>query len=362
MKRGRAAVGWSAALFVVVSSVTSGAAADDLPLPGPAPRDPVLPIEGVGAPTDARCADCHAEIALEWRASLHRRAWVDPYFARAYAFERTGFCRKCHAPTDDPSVDPSEEARAVGVACTTCHVVGANVVGSRALAAVPGGHVVIGDARLATPAACAGCHSFPFPGPPDREPRARMQDTLAEHERSAAAAKACQHCHMPRVPSRDGGTHRNHSFAVQADPSTLARAVEVRGVSLAAGALRISIAPGVIGHAFPTGDVYRQVEVRATPVDASGRPRGRSAVAVLGRRFGTVTSPRGPARVQLDDTRLDRPRTIDLALPPTTTRARWQVVWQRMPPRVAEFFRMDVRDQEVVVAEGVATREVEVRR
>ena len=92
MKRGRAAVGWSAALFVVVSSVTSGAAADDLPLPRPAPRDPVLPIEGVGAPTDARCADCHAEIALEWRASLHRRAWVDPYFARASRQSRSFSC------------------------------------------------------------------------------------------------------------------------------------------------------------------------------------------------------------------------------------------------------------------------------
>src|SRR5262245_3556533 len=72
---------------------------DLLLLPGPAPRPPLEPVAGIGAPTDASCARCHEEIAAEWDASLHHHSWQNPYFVRAYALEPTPFCRKCHAPS-----------------------------------------------------------------------------------------------------------------------------------------------------------------------------------------------------------------------------------------------------------------------
>jgi hypothetical protein len=307
-------------------------------------------------PTDDRCAQCHQEIADEQRSSLHRAAWQNGYFLRSYARERGPFCRKCHAPDADPGAEPPREAQEAGVGCSVCHVVPAGIVGSRAVPAREGGHEVIGDARLATPAACAACHAFALPAPPgfDAGP---MQDTIGEHRRSAASETACQGCHMPLVPSRGGGAHHAHGFRVQRDRAMLAEAVVVKDAALEAGTLRLSIAPGRVGHAFPTGDLYRRVEVRAEPVDAAGRALGGGSAEVLGRTFTLKRVGRDAlVRVQMADTRLDGPRTIALALPAWARRARWQIVWQRLPPPLAAELGMTMSEQETVVLEGVVTR------
>lgn len=328
----------------------------DIPLPGPAPRAKLAAIPDMGLPTDARCARCHDEIAAEWRGSLHHRAWLNPYFMRSYALEPTPFCRKCHAPSADPAAEPPPEAREAGIGCTTCHVIPAGIVGSRGVARRPDAHEVIGDPRMATPAACGNCHDFAFPGPPDAPP-APMQDTLEEHKRSGHAATPCQGCHMPLVPSRAGPMHRSHGFRVQGDRAMMARAVVVKSAALSQGEVRLEIAPGAIGHAFPTGDLYRQVEVRAMRIDAAGRALGSAASVTLGRTFGPARhgSEMIP-RVQRSDTRLVGPRTIALPVPPESKRARWQIVWQKMPPSLAARLGMPMADQETVVVEGVVSR------
>lgn len=339
----------------LVSVIAAGGRTRDLPLPGPAPRAPIEPVDGIGLPTDDGCARCHAEIAEEWRTSLHHRAFRNDYFSRAYAAEPTPFCRKCHAPSADPAVEPPPEARALGVGCTACHVVPAGVVGARAVPLREGGHAVIGDARMAAPAACGGCHDFPFPAPRGVA-AGPMQDTLGEHARSPFAGTACQGCHMPAVPSRGGGTHRSHAFRVQGDRAMLARAVDVRQAALSGGEVRLVIAPGTIGHAFPTGDLFRRAEVRAAPVDAAGRVIGPTSIAVLGRAFGVARAGAEAYHVQRDDTRLAGPRALALRMPPGTRRARYQIVWQRLPPALAARLGMVMSDHEQVVIEGVVTR------
>ncbi len=348
-----------------LSSPTSYPAARDILLPGPAPRPPLQPIADIGLPTDAGCARCHEEIAAEQDASLHHNAWQNAYFARAYAEEKTPFCRKCHAPGADPEAEPPAAAREAGVGCTTCHVVPAGVVGTRAMAAQEKGHAVLGDPRLATPAACGACHDFAFPGPPGVT-TGPMQDTLGEHRRSTESGKPCQECHMPLVPSRGGGSHRSHAFRVQGDAAMLAKAVVVKEATLEDGQLRLSLAPGTLGHAFPTGDLFRRAEVRATPLDASGKdlsggaghPAFATSREVLGRTF--APAPLGKSgmavTVQRSDTRLAGPRTIVLAVPPGTRRAKWQIVWQRLPPWLAEHFRMRMADNETVLLEGSVSR------
>jgi hypothetical protein len=329
-------------------------------------------VDGIGLPTDEGCARCHEEVAAEWRESLHHHAWQNPYFARAYHAEQTPFCRKCHAPGADPSAEPPPREKELGVGCTTCHVVPTGIVGPRPLAAsgitgaralaapkgaAPGGHAVLGDARLATPAACGGCHQFEFPAPSGHASGPPMQDTLGEHERSAAATTACQGCHMPEVPSRGGGAHRSHAFRVQGDKAMLAQAVEVTSAALGKGEVRLSLAPGRVGHAFPTGDLFRQVEVRARPVDASGRPTGAASREILGRTFAASRAGQGSfVNAQRSDRRLSGPRTLALAVPPGTRRARWEIVWQRMPPWLAESLGMIMSDHETVVLEGTVTR------
>jgi Cytochrome c554 and c-prime len=329
----------------------------DFPLlPGPAPRPPLEPVGGIGAPTDASCVRCHEEIAAEWDSSLHHRSWQNPYFVRSYALEPTPFCRKCHAPSADPRAEPPPEAREAGVGCTSCHVVPEGVVGVNAHPARAGGHEVLGDPRLATPAACASCHDFALPGPPGFT-TGPMQDTHGEHKRSAAASTTCQGCHMPATPSKGGGTHRSHAFRVQGDRAMMARAVVVKSAALGHGEVRLDLAPGAIGHAFPTGDLHRQVEVRVAPIDHAGRALTAGSREVLGREFGVARAGRKELmRVQRSDTRLHGPRTITLPVPPTTRRARWQIVWQRLPPALATRLGMVMSEHEMVVLEGVVSR------
>lgn len=335
--------------------VTPPLVVKELPLPGPAPRPPIEPVAGIGLPTDAGCARCHEEIAAEWAGSLHHRAWQNVYFARSYATEPQPFCRKCHAPGADPAAEPPPAAREAGVGCTTCHVVSAGVVGVRAQPGREGAHVVLGDARLATAEACGACHDFPFPGP--GRGTGPMQDTLGEHRRSAASATTCQSCHMPEATSRAGGTHRHHGFRVQGDRAMLAQAVELKGAVLVKGELRLSLAPGAIGHAFPTGDVFRRVEVRALPIDAAGRPLGPPSIEILGRSFGPAPGgPAGVQRAQRSDSRLQGPRTLVLRIPEPARRARWQIVWQRLPPALAQRLGMEMSEHETVVLEGVVSR------
>jgi hypothetical protein len=346
-----------AALAVLAAlAIARPAGTRDLPLPGPAPRPPLEPIAGMGAPYDERCATCHEEIAAEWRGSLHHASWQNRYFERAYARERTPFCRKCHAPSADPANEPPREAREAGVGCTTCHVVPAGVVGARGMPTREKAHAVIGDARLATPAACGNCHDFAFPGPPGVT-TGPMQDTLGEHRRSAFAATPCQGCHMPEVRSKDGGKHRSHAFRVQGDRAMMARAVEVRAAELRRGEVRLTIAPGAIGHAFPTGDLYRRAEVRVAPIDAEGHVLTAGSSEVLGRIFAPRRGPHDVVvQTERSDTRLAGPREIVLAVPPATRRARWQIVWQRLPPWLAGELELKMVEHEVVVLEGVVTR------
>lgn len=345
-----------AALAVALLSLSRRAGTLDLPLPGPAPRAAGGVVAGLGVPRDEGCIRCHEEIAAEWRASLHHRAWQNAYFVRAYAIEPLPFCRKCHATTTDPASEPSPEAREMGIGCTTCHVVPAGIVGTRAQQGSAGGHAVIGDARLATPAACGGCHDFAFPGPPGYA-AGPMQDTLGEHQRSAHAATACQGCHMPLTPSRGGGTHRSHAWKVQGDRAQMARAVKVEAAELVPGEVRLTVAPGVIGHAFPTGDLYRQAEVRVTPIDHAGHAVAETTTEVFGRTFGPARVGRDTlVQVQKTDTRLTGTRRLSLKVPAATRRARFQIVWQRVPPWLAPRLGMKASEHETVVAEGVVTR------
>ncbi len=328
----------------------------DLPLPGPAPRSALEPIEGIGLPKDDRCGQCHTEIAAEWKQSLHRRAWENEYFAHSYASEPLAFCRKCHAPLADPRFEPSAEARAVGVGCTTCHVVPAGIVGTSAIAARADGHEVLGDARLGTAAACANCHDFAFPGS-QRPTVDRMQKTHSEHAQSAFSSKPCQNCHMPLVPSQNGGSHRKHDFRVQGDRNMMARAVVVDHAQIKNHALHLDLTPGDVGHAFPTGDLHRRVEIRVTAIDSQGRALGPTSTEILRRTFGfTHEGPSKTVPVEQADNRLLGPKHIELSLPKAAQRARYEIVWQKLPPELAQKFGMKMSDHEMVVLEGIVKR------
>lgn len=383
------ALPWLALVVVAsalaVAAVSTGAA-------GSSPRDDAAPLRASRAdapampgPTRASISDelaarrvrlnqdcerCHPQIATEWRASLHRRAHSDPVYARAYAREPEAFCRGCHAPESDPEDDASQPRAAdLGVGCVTCHVTArgpTEVDATVEVLAAPRERAVDADARarahhdlrreplFASASTCAGCHEFPFPDNRRRVRPAMMQRTMQEHRRSSARARACASCHMPVVDGADG-PHRSHRFAASRDPELIRSAASItarcepRGVTL-------TITPAHVGHAFPTGDLFRRLEL-------SLRPEADDREELVTRRFlarhfvTTRERPGAPVRALLRDDRVGArpgPSVITLELPraAATATTRWRVAYQRVEHMDGDNPQRAVVEGELEVASG----------
>jgi Cytochrome c554 and c-prime len=339
-------------LVATLVVVAAGAhASSPPPLPGPAPQ---ARTAGYDAAAENRaCEQCHADIAKEWSGSAHHRAWDDPVFQTAYAIEQLAFCRGCHAPEANPAGIPPEPARRLGVGCVTCHVQEGDIVGVHGHVATSTRHAVRGDARLATVAACEGCHQFDFPQPQ----HAPMQGTVDEHRASRHASESCQHCHMATVRGDDGKEHRSHDFRVST--AMLRSAVKASASRAGEHAINVSLAAGRVGHAVPTGDMFRRLQVRARIVGEGG---AAAKPAVLARRFVMMPSPEGPRRIQTGDDRLPptgdaRQVQLPFAEAIKGREVRWEVAYQRMDPGMSAMFGVDPAADEVIVAEGVLAPE-----
>ncbi|MGN6103850.1 MAG: multiheme c-type cytochrome [Kofleriaceae bacterium] len=323
--------------------------------------------EGLSGTAPGDCAPCHAEIAAEWAGSAHARSWTDPIFQAEYQLSREAFCRRCHAPllpeapglaTAD-STDASPEALAArGIDCAVCHVRAGHVLGVHGRGA--GEHAAMRDARLATGAFCGGCHQFDFraaePGERLRyHPGQPLQDTLAEWSRSSYADQPCQHCHMP-LAGPPGRQHRSHAFRTLDDPDVMARAVRVTArAERRGGTIRATfeLAPGEIGHGFPTGDMFR----RAVLTVSAGAARRRK---VLRRYFAQTVTPDGRGHLlgQVDDTRVPPPGAgpsprFDFELDdPRAAEVTWSLELFRLDPDEARRRGLDVAALGIPVRSG----------
>jgi hypothetical protein len=173
--------------------------------------------------------------------------------------------------------------------------------------------------------ACAGCHEFRFPGMPGEDDGAFMQTTAREHARSPAAAKACAACHMPLV-----GGRRSHAFAATRDAVWLRRNLRATAAR-AGGAVRITLVQADPGHAFPTGDLFRRLEVGCEVRGADGRLLQRE-VRHLARHFQLLPGRSGRVLVG-DDRVFAEPSDVDVTLAPAPSagaRAHWWVSYQRV--------------------------------
>lgn len=298
---------------------------------------------------NAQCEGCHAEEAQQWRGSLHRQAFTDTLFQRAYALEPLAFCRGCHAPEADPANPPPPELAELGVACTTCHVETANVVtAGRVSGAAP--HPVLANAAFGTRRACARCHDFDFP----LLPGAAMQSTLSEHARSTQSGHECQSCHM----SLDTKRHRpTHDFHVLGNAELLRSAARVSATRWNERSIELKLRATNVGHAFPTGDLFRRLELRACVTQRDSEVC--APPAHLGRKYRVKVTPRGTERVPIADTRVAAPGTA----PPSTVRlafdidiskltVSWSVVYQRVDDSMALVFGIDQKADEILIASG----------
>lgn len=308
-------------------------------MPGPASGAPVAGrLE-----RNAGCVRCHVEIAGEWQQSQHRSAFVDPEFARSFRREAKPFCQGCHAPEADPRQGALADAAAIGVACVSCHVPhgGDDAVLARRDAGTAA-HRTRASADFVGVVGCAGCHEFDFAARPGLE----MQATVREHAASAFADESCADCHMPVVG--DGrARHRSHAFAASRDPEMLRAAVVASVSRQGPTRVRVELRPGAVGHAFPTGDLFRRLLIDAEAVDADGDALAYDA-RVLARHFTSIERVGHPSVLEpIGDDRVgvhgDDPVVVELDLGPGSDAltVKWRIVHQR-----AEFLT-SIEDAEI---------------
>ena len=341
------------AAFVALIATPLLLSADDAVMPGPART----PRHAFAAAENARCEGCHADIAAEWRASLHRKAHTDPAYQRALAIEPLAFCRGCHAPEADPARDPPPELGNLGVGCVTCHVTAGGVLAAPRESNERAPHGVIRSASFAGEGACAACHEFSFPDPERRRHRELMQSTVSEHRASPFAAMACASCHMPKVTAASGRAHRSHVFAGSRDAALLRSAVRVTATRSDDGTVEIRIAPSGVGHAFPTGDLFRRLAVHAEAVGAEAHVVAEET-RYLARRFGKARGTDGhPIKVLVADTRVPSSGEAVVRLPLGAAAKglpiAFRVAYQRVEHPIDDASDAAVVEGEVEIAAGI---------
>lgn len=266
-------------------------------------------VDAAGA--NRACVRCHRDIAAEWAGSQHHRS-ADAVFRAAWEREPQRFCEECHAPLARRSAEVFAAQGKLGIACVTCHAVGGGEAGVPA-ERLPAAHPAV--AKPQGTAACGGCHEFAFPGV--RERAELFQATLSEQAESPYAGAGCSGCHMPPTPSPGGGRHASHAFAGSRVAEAQSAAVQVVAERSGPSRLRLSLSSRGVGHAYPTGDLFRRIAVR---VEARGHDFAVPARAetFLARHFVDVRTGRQrfERRVTLDDRlRPGVPRVVELTLP-----------------------------------------------
>lgn len=296
--------------------------------------------------SDAACERCHVADARSHAASAHASAFSDEVFQAEWAAHTQPECVRCHAPLADPE-HPEGEAAARGISCTVCHLREGSVLSVHAAPDAP--HPITVDGSLGTSEACASCHEFTFASvaPTPYDEAGMLQGTLSEwHE--VEERGTCQSCHL-----RDELDRVTHAMPGAREPALLTRALSVEASARVVGEhLEVTlILRSEAGHAVPTGDMYRRLEVRAW---VAGHERA-TASRVLMRRFSRVD---GVLR-QVEDDRVPPlgERRVVLELPQgRAARVHWQITWQALDPALAEARWLPEDVVERVMIEG----EVEV--
>lgn len=297
----------------------------------------------------AQCASCHAEEARAFARSGHAAAAIDPVFLAEYRPSPDPTCVRCHAPLAPDDGAMATPRALLGVGCAACHVRDGEVLSSRA----PSGrapHASRREPSLATTEVCAGCHQFAFGAPDDGsaphfDPAEVQQDTVAEWR--ASGTPRCQRCHM----RGEGG---GHAFAGLRDEALVRSALRVRARAHREGArvvIDLRLAPGRVGHAIPTGDVFRRLRVTASTDHASAHDE-------LRRFFAPTATDAGPRVREVDDTRVmpGRSRTVCLTLDDAeASRVAWRVEILRLDAEVAHARGLSDDAITILVAEGAIT-------
>ncbi len=320
------------AALTIAGLVARAAAQHAAPLirPGGGPIETGRIPAGLRSIDAASCGECHAEHLREWQTSAHRASFTSPVFLAEFRHRRLPSCVRCHAPRTE---------RAAGIDCAACHVRDGAVLNPTVSGRAP--HASRAAPELSDERACAPCHEFDFDG----QPGDRLQRTVSEWAESPHAGTSCQGCHLPL---RDG--RHAHHFPGGLDATLVRNAITVRSGRAQAedGVTRVHLTLAVnrAGHAVPTGDIFRRLEVRVWP---EGQPQ-RAESVMLARRFRVsrrrwqeIADRRVPATGE---------RRLTIELEGHLDRVAYAIDLWRAPPDRAAVERWPDRDVRRRLAEG----------
>lgn len=236
------------------------------------------------SPRPQDCAACHVDVAAEWRASGHARAWTAERFVTATHGRTMEGCLPCHAPGSlhETQGEPRlrDERREDGVDCQACHLDHGALVGP----IEDGGGLVephpvrVMSALYRSPELCGRCHA----------------GTLAEYRVHAGPGeKTCQGCHMPAIERKltqatdtssavlvafeDEVPQRRHAFDLTSGVAAGESVAAVASATRSADGVAVGVAlENRLPHAIPTGDFApRHAHLALVGRDAAGGETGR---------------------------------------------------------------------------------------
>ncbi len=255
------------------------------------------PPEGLESLNAASCGECHSQIYREWSASMHAKAWTDPYYQVDLIFDgNQQICLNCHIPLQnqqenlvlgfsdrerfkpilEKNHDFDRELQQEGVTCVVCHLRDGVITGPYADAEAP--HPTRFDPQMIDGiGVCRQCHVVSgkrwdtfFRMPPC--------GTVSEIRRGQAATINCTNCHMPKInrPAADDGQSRQagrHLWLGGHDRETVQKALQAdleifnNGKKTQANLTLTNIGAD---HFLPTGTPDRHLTVLFSLTDPSG--------------------------------------------------------------------------------------------
>ena len=324
------------------------------------------PVAGVDGLSAESCGSCHAEIAAEWKVSVHSQAWIDPqYRAEIDKGGNRWMCLNCHTPLlvqqdvwpsglEDDDVDrpitapnPFFDAalREEGITCAACHV-RQGVVHGPGLGGDPP-HPVKADPSFRSGEMCNRCHQAELTY--EGKSFICTFTTAAELADGAWAGKAtCTSCHMPTIsrPAAAGGPIREvrrHWWKGAGIPKVSGHyppeEANVPGLDLRASwgdVLALEMENANAGHQLPTGDPERWIAVDVRFLGEAGDVV-ETWTHRIGQRWAWEPTPK-----KLDDNRLapKEIRKIDVPIPEGAVSAEIDAWSHRISDENAEYHNL----------------------
>jgi hypothetical protein len=216
------------------------------------------------------CAGCHETVYRNWQKSRHKVALTNELYKESHAREPSPWCVNCHAPLRMTGSEKIPHRGEEGISCLVCHVRGGEILTGALPVTRDAGdngqlaHKYRIDAQFKDERLCEHCHEFNFPTASSAMSEGKdlhyteqpMQSTVSEYRASAYYGKVtCQGCHLFR------DTAESHTFPGGHALERLKKDLRVEAVRESESSLTLRIYAQGIGHAFPTGDLFRTLRL-----------------------------------------------------------------------------------------------------